>query len=73
MYTQEEAANYFREASDAATRPFIYLSAGFLQTSSEKNYALPANTGQSSLVFLADVQLGETAWKSMENRGKSLA
>ncbi|MGM0166915.1 tagatose 1,6-diphosphate aldolase [Enterococcus sp. AZ135] len=28
IYTQEEAAAYFKEASEAATRPFIYLSAG---------------------------------------------
>lgn len=28
VYTQEEAAAYFKEAGEAATRPFIYLSAG---------------------------------------------
>lgn len=28
VYTQEEAASYFKEAGEAATRPFIYLSAG---------------------------------------------
>ena len=28
VYTQEEAAVYFKEAGEAATRPFIYLSAG---------------------------------------------
>ena len=28
VYSQKEAANYFKVASDAATRPFIYLSAG---------------------------------------------
>lgn len=28
VYSQKEAANYFKTASDAATRPFIYLSAG---------------------------------------------
>lgn len=28
VYSQEEAASYFEEASAAATRPFIYLSAG---------------------------------------------
>ncbi|GAA5111832.1 tagatose-bisphosphate aldolase [Orbus sasakiae] len=28
VYSQKDAANYFKVASDAATRPFIYLSAG---------------------------------------------
>lgn len=28
VYSQKQAADYFRQASDATTRPFIYLSAG---------------------------------------------
>ncbi|WP_430609744.1 tagatose 1,6-diphosphate aldolase [Enterococcus sp. DIV0876] len=40
VYTQEEAANYFKEASEAATRPFIYLSAG-----------VPANVFRDELIF----------------------
>ncbi|HCE11175.1 MAG TPA: tagatose-bisphosphate aldolase [Enterococcus sp.] len=40
VYTQEEAANYFKEASEAATRPFIYLSAG-----------VPANVFREELIF----------------------
>lgn len=28
IYSQQQAADYFKQASDAATRPFIYLSAG---------------------------------------------
>lgn len=28
IYSQKEAASYFKQASEAATRPFIYLSAG---------------------------------------------
>ncbi|MFC0232503.1 tagatose 1,6-diphosphate aldolase [Vagococcus entomophilus] len=42
VYTQEEAAAYFKEASDAATRPFIYLSAG-----------VPTKTFQDELKFAA--------------------
>ena len=40
VYTQEEAAAYFKEASDAATRPFIYLSAG-----------VPAEIFRDELIF----------------------
>ncbi|MGX7419554.1 tagatose 1,6-diphosphate aldolase [Carnobacterium gallinarum] len=40
VYTQEEALSYFKEASDAATRPFIYLSAG-----------VPTKTFQEELRF----------------------
>lgn len=40
VYTQAEAAGYFKEASDAATRPFIYLSAG-----------VPADIFREELIF----------------------
>lgn len=40
VYTQDEAANYFKKASDTATRPFIYLSAG-----------VPADIFREELIF----------------------
>lgn len=40
VYSQAEAAAYFKEASDAATRPFIYLSAG-----------VPADIFREELIF----------------------
>lgn len=43
VYTQEEAAAYFKEASDVATRPFIYLSAG-----------VPAETFREELIFAGE-------------------
>ena len=53
VYTQEEAANYFREAfSDAATRPFIYLSAG-----------VPANIFREELRFCRRTW-GKVLWYS---------
>lgn len=59
VYTQEDAARYFKEASDAATRPFIYLSAG-----------VPTNIFQAELRFAAEhgakysgVLGGRATWK----------
>lgn len=43
VYSQKQAADYFREASDTATRPFIYLSAG-----------VPTKTFQQELVFAGE-------------------
>ncbi|WP_159722491.1 tagatose 1,6-diphosphate aldolase [Enterococcus sp. CSURQ0835] len=43
VYTQKEAAEYFKAASDAATRPFIYLSAG-----------VPANIFREELTFAGE-------------------
>ncbi|MDF7670538.1 tagatose 1,6-diphosphate aldolase [Orbaceae bacterium ESL0721] len=43
IYTQKQAANYFKQASDAATRPFIYLSAG-----------VPTKTFQQELIFAGE-------------------
>ncbi|RKS86024.1 tagatose 1,6-diphosphate aldolase [Orbus hercynius] len=40
VYSQKDAANYFKEASDATTRPFIYLSAG-----------VPTKTFHEELIF----------------------
>lgn len=40
VYTQDEAANYFKKASDTATHPFIYLSAG-----------VPADIFREELIF----------------------
>lgn len=67
VYTQEEAANYFREASDAATRPFIYLSAG-----------VPANIFREELRFAGEhgakfsgILGGRATWRdSVEIYGK---
>ncbi|MGH1829819.1 tagatose 1,6-diphosphate aldolase [Enterococcus sp. AZ048] len=43
VYTQEEAAAYFKEAGEAATRPFIYLSAG-----------VPADVFREELTFAGE-------------------
>ncbi len=67
VYTQEEAANYFKEASDAATRPFIYLSAG-----------VPANVFRDELTFagqhgakFSGILGGRATWRdSVEIYGK---
>lgn len=40
VYSQKDAASYFKVASDAATRPFIYLSAG-----------VPTKTFHDELIF----------------------
>jgi len=67
VYTQEEAADYFKEASDAATRPFIYLSAG-----------VPANVFRDELTFagqhgakFSGILGGRATWRdSVEIYGK---
>ncbi|OCG06505.1 tagatose-bisphosphate aldolase [Gilliamella sp. wkB178] len=43
VYSQKQAADYFKQASDAATRPFIYLSAG-----------VPTKTFHEELIFAGD-------------------
>lgn len=43
VYSQKEAADYFKQASDAATRPFIYLSAG-----------VPTKTFHEELIFAGE-------------------
>lgn len=40
VYSQTEAADYFKKANDAATRPYIYLSAG-----------VPADLFRKELIF----------------------
>ncbi|OCG03971.1 tagatose-bisphosphate aldolase [Gilliamella sp. wkB112] len=43
VYSQKQAADYFKQASDIATRPFIYLSAG-----------VPTKTFHEELIFAGD-------------------
>ncbi|OCG05543.1 tagatose 1,6-diphosphate aldolase [Gilliamella apis] len=43
VYSQQEAADYFKQASDVATRPFIYLSAG-----------VPTKTFHEELIFAGE-------------------
>lgn len=43
VYSQKKAADYFKQASDAATRPFIYLSAG-----------VPTKTFHEELIFAGE-------------------
>lgn len=43
VYTQKQAADYFKQASEVATRPFIYLSAG-----------VPTKTFHQELIFAGE-------------------
>src|SRR5689334_3076861 len=58
-YSRQEALNYFREAADVATRPFIYLSAGVsnAQFIESLNMATEAGTDYSGVLC------GRATWK----------
>lgn len=45
VYTKKEASSYFKEASDVATRPFIYLSAGVPTNIFRKELIFAGNSG----------------------------
>ncbi|HZU24751.1 MAG TPA: tagatose 1,6-diphosphate aldolase [Bryobacteraceae bacterium] len=58
-YSRQEALQYFREAAEAAGKPFIYLSAGVsnAQFVEELNMASEANTGYNGVLC------GRATWK----------
>jgi tagatose 1,6-diphosphate aldolase len=58
-YTKEEAMKFFKEASDAATKPFIYLSAGVTDDVFRETIAL---AGQSGSQF-SGVLCGRATWQ----------
>jgi tagatose 1,6-diphosphate aldolase len=58
-YTREEAKNLFREASDAATKPFIYLSAGVSDEVFRETIALAGEAGAK----FSGVLCGRATWQ----------
>jgi tagatose 1,6-diphosphate aldolase len=58
-YTHDEAKQWFRKAAQAATRPFIYLSAGVSNAEFTESLALAAESG----VKFAGVLCGRATWK----------
>jgi tagatose 1,6-diphosphate aldolase len=59
VYTRQEAMNYYRQAAEVATKPFIYLSAGVSnpQFVESLNMALEAGTDFSGVLC------GRATWK----------
>jgi tagatose 1,6-diphosphate aldolase len=58
-YTRQEAMNHFRRAAEAATKPFIYLSAGVSNAEFNESLALAAESG----VKFNGVLCGRATWK----------
>ena len=58
-YTKEQALDLFRKAADAATKPFIYLSAGVSNAEFTESLALAGESG----VKFAGVLCGRATWK----------
>jgi len=58
-YTRDEAKRWFLEAAQAATRPFIYLSAGVSNAEFTESLALAGESG----VKFAGVLCGRATWK----------
>lgn len=58
-YTREEAIEYFRQASQAATKPFIYLSAGVSNAEFTETLRLVGENG----IRFAGVLCGRATWK----------
>ena len=59
VYNREQAMAYFREAAGAATKPFIYLSAGVSNAEFTESLRLAAESG----VHFAGVLCGRATWK----------
>ncbi|MCA9396230.1 MAG: tagatose 1,6-diphosphate aldolase, partial [Candidatus Omnitrophica bacterium] len=57
-YTLEEAKGFYRKAADAATKPFIYLSAGVSNAEFCENLEVAAAAG----VDYAGVLCGRATW-----------
>jgi tagatose 1,6-diphosphate aldolase len=58
-YTKKEAANFFKEAAQATTKPFIYLSAGVSNNEFTETLRLVGETG----VKFNGVLCGRATWK----------
>ncbi len=58
-YSREEAKRLFREASDAATKPFIYLSAGVTDEEFRETIALAGEAGAK----FSGVLCGRATWQ----------
>src|SRR3954469_9938122 len=58
-YSRKEAANYFKEAAQATTKPFIYLSAGVSNAEFTETLNLVGETG----VKYNGVLCGRATWK----------
>jgi tagatose 1,6-diphosphate aldolase len=58
-YSREEAMEHFRAAADAASQPFIYLSAGVSNSEFTESLELAAESG----VRFAGVLCGRATWK----------
>jgi tagatose 1,6-diphosphate aldolase len=58
-YTKEEAMKLFKEASDAATKPFIYLSAGVTDEIFRETIALAGESGSR----FSGVLCGRATWQ----------
>jgi len=58
-YSKQEATKLFREAAEAATKPFIYLSAGVSNTEFTESLELAAESG----VKFNGVLCGRATWK----------
>ncbi|CAN5726349.1 tagatose 1,6-diphosphate aldolase [soil metagenome] len=58
-YSRQEAMNHFRRTADAATRPFIYLSAGVSNAEFTESLELAAEAGTR----FSGVLCGRATWK----------
>jgi tagatose 1,6-diphosphate aldolase len=58
-YTREEAMKLFKEASDAATKPFIYLSAGVTDDVFRETIQLAGESGSN----FSGVLCGRATWQ----------
>ncbi len=58
-YSKQEAMDFFRQAADVATRPFIYLSAGVSNAEFTESLELAAESG----VKFSGVLCGRATWK----------
>lgn len=58
-YTRQEAMNFFREAASAASKPFIYLSAGVTDDVFRETLELAAEAGTS----FSGVLCGRATWQ----------
>jgi tagatose 1,6-diphosphate aldolase len=58
-YTKEEAMKLFKEASDAATKPFIYLSAGVTDEVFRETIQLAGESGSN----FSGVLCGRATWQ----------
>ena len=58
-YSMKEAMGFFRQASDVATKPFIYLSAGVDNATFAEQLALATDSGAD----FSGVLCGRATWK----------